>query len=218
MTAIEPVRETFAQGSAAADAVVYYRRIRSVETPLSGADPFAAHVIACALAVSLIEAGDTCESVSATCGLDKSALGEIIRRWTPGAAGLIDLAAERTTLPLDEEETQLLALLERFRTDQTKLGEWVAKIVTRRAMSPRHLWQDLGLVNRGELTLLVARWFPQLAADNIGNMKWKKFFYRKICELEGFSLCAAPTCRECGDFNHCFGEESGESALARLSR
>lgn len=218
MTAIEPVREAFAQGAAAADAVARYRRIRSIKTPLSAADPFAAHVIACALAVSVIEAGNICENVSIASGLDRGALDDIIRRWTPGAAGLIDLGAEPTSLPLDEEETQLLSLLERFRIDDTQPGEWVAKIVTRRAMSPRHLWQDLGLVNRGELTLLIARWFPQLAVDNVGNMKWKKFFYRKICELEGFSLCAAPTCGACGDFEHCFGEESGESSLARLSR
>jgi nitrogen fixation protein NifQ len=48
-------------------------------------------------------------------------------------------------------------------------------------------------------------------------MKWKKFFYRSLCELEGFVLCASPSCRECSDFHDCFGDESGESALARLA-
>jgi nitrogen fixation protein NifQ len=111
-----------------------------------------------------------------------------------------------------------MTLLERFSVDNMTTTQWIARIVTSRSMAPRHLWQDLGLVNRGELTQLIGRWFPALAAANVDNMKWKKFFYRQICELEGFSLCAAPTCRECGDFDNCFGEEQGESALARLAR
>jgi nitrogen fixation protein NifQ len=85
-------------------------------------------------------------------------------------------------------------------------------------MAPCHLWQDLGLANRAELSQLIARWFPRLSAGNVGNMKWKKFFYRKLCELEGFTLCAAPTCAECSDFHDCFGDEDAESGLARLSR
>jgi nitrogen fixation protein NifQ len=59
------------------------------------------------------------------------------------------------------------------------------------------------------------RHFSTLARRNDQDMKWKKFFYRMICRDEGFSLCVAPSCSECSDFNHCFGEESGESLLAR---
>ena len=32
----------------------------------------------------------------------------------------------------------------------------------------------------------VPRDFPTLAAGNTKNMKWKKYFYRKLCEAEGF--------------------------------
>lgn len=28
--------------------------------------------------------------------------------------------------------------------------------------------------------------FPTLAAGNTKNVKWKKYFYRKLCEAEGF--------------------------------
>jgi len=49
-------------------------------------------------------------------------------------------------------------------------------------------------------------------------MKWKKFFYRMICRDEGFRLCSAPSCAECDDFSVCFGDESGESFLARNRR
>jgi nitrogen fixation protein NifQ len=46
-------------------------------------------------------------------------------------------------------------------------------------------------------------------------MKWKKFFYRLICQDEDSRMCLAPSCSECCDFEGCFGDESGESILAR---
>jgi nitrogen fixation protein NifQ len=60
------------------------------------------------------------------------------------------------------------------------------------------------------------RHFALLAGRNTQDMKWKKFFYRMICREDGFSMCVAPSCSECGDFDGCFGDESGESLLARV--
>jgi nitrogen fixation protein NifQ len=45
-------------------------------------------------------------------------------------------------------------------------------------------------------------------------MRWKRFFYRMLCEAEGFTLCSTPVCTDCTDFDLCFGEETGESRLA----
>lgn len=200
------------------DAAAIYRALRATETPAAHADPFAAHVLACALTVAIIDADEICDSVGAAIGLDRSNLTALIGDWLPAAAALICLTAQPEQVMRDEEESQLFGLLGRFLVDAAPTTNRIAGVVTRRAMAPRHLWQDLGLRNRDELSQLLARWFPALAADNVDNMKWKKFFYRRLCELEGFTLCAAPTCRECGDFDACFGEESGESVLARRSR
>ena len=109
-------------------------------------------------------------------------------------------------------------MLESHRADEGLDSYWLARMITRRAMQPNHLWQDLGLPDRTALNRLLREKFPKLAARNIQNMKWKKFFYRCLCELEGFSLCAAPSCRECDDFDACFGPEDGESMLARNRR
>jgi nitrogen fixation protein NifQ len=49
-------------------------------------------------------------------------------------------------------------------------------------------------------------------------MRWKRFFYRLLCESDGFLMCATPTCTECRDFDLCFGDESGESRLAQRRR
>jgi nitrogen fixation protein NifQ len=153
-------------------------------------------------------------SVGNSIGLDRDALAALIRAWTPTASSYVDMRDQPKHIALDEEEDQLRALLERYRADDSAETDWLVAIMTRRSMSPRHLWQDLGLFSRDELGRLISQRFPDLARRNTRNMKWKKFFYRSLCELEGFTLCSAPTCRECGDYSDCFGEEMGESLLA----
>jgi len=85
--------------------------------------------------------------------------------------------------------------------------------IDRRAAEDDHItvyWLSLG-----ELSRLMLQHFTLLAKRNTEDMKWKKFFYRMICRDEGFRICTAPSCSECNDFNVCFGDESGESLLAR---
>lgn len=195
-----------------------YRTVFAERTSLANRFPFESHLLACAFTISLLEARESGGTISSSIGLDRAALDELSQQWFPAARRLIPFDAEPETVILDEEELQLHEMLSRFLAEHSTLGGWLTSIVARRALAPRHLWQDLGLLNRSELTRLMELWFPALAAANVKNMKWKKFFYRKLCELEGFSLCAAPTCRECADFDDCFGDEDGVSALARISR
>ncbi|GBE11207.1 nifQ [bacterium BMS3Abin12] len=49
--------------------------------------------------------------------------------------------------------------------------------------------------------------FPELAARNDRNMKWKKFLYKQLCEREGIHACRAPSCQVCIDYAQCFGPE-----------
>ena len=208
---VEPAPSGRAPGAASV-----YLTLCSAKARSADADAFLAHVLACSLAVAIEETHSTCQSVGDALGLDRAALAAIAGEWFPAVAVFVAPETEPSIIARDEEEAQLLELLRRFRVDDTMQTEWIVSIVTRRAMAPRHLWQDLGLRNRNELSALIGRFFPRLAADNVDNMKWKKFFFRKICELEGFSLCAAPTCGECADFDACFGAEEGDSALARI--
>lgn len=217
MTLLAPPHELMAGAYPAPAADTIYRAIRAEPSVLAKAEPFTAHVLACVLTIGLVEAHGDGGALSDSLGLDRAGLNSLTAQWAPGARRFFKMDAEPTTVLLDEEEAQLHELLSRFKSDNSPLCGWIASIVVRRSMSPRHLWQDLGLLQRDELTRLMSEWFPALAAANADNMKWKKFFYRKLCELEGFSLCAAPTCKECGDFDNCFGEENGASLLARLS-
>lgn len=118
----------------------------------------------------------------------------------------------------DEEEAQVRLLLHRHRAADTDDHTRLAKLVARRAMEPNHLWQDLGLAARADLKALLEFAFPELAGRNTTAMRWKKFFYRQLCEAEGFVLCTAPSCGVCRDFADCFGPEDGETLLATLRR
>jgi len=104
------------------------------------------------------------------------------------------------------------------RSSRGETGRLLAAMIARRAIEPNHLWEDLGLRDRSELTRLLARHFAPLAARNTGNMRWKRFFYRALCESDGFVMCTTPVCTECRDFELCFGDESGESRMAERRR
>lgn len=84
---------------------------------------------------------------------------------------------------------------------------WVADIVIAGCMGGNHLWQDMGLWSRADLSELLGRNFPELTARNDRDMKWKKFFYKQLCNAEGIHTCRAPSCEVCEDFQNCFGSE-----------
>ncbi|HET9957463.1 MAG TPA: nitrogen fixation protein NifQ [Polyangiaceae bacterium] len=191
---------------------------------MTGANPsacsgFDAHVLACTLALTAVEGGGDGRALLQGLGLDRAELLALVGATFPHAAELF-----ARTLPLDvqldlqADELCLRELLTRGATERSPLQLALAFIIARRCQRPNHLWQDLGLRNRRELSWLMERHFQPLAQRNTRDMKWKKYLYRVICRDEGFALCTAPSCSECSDFEHCFGGEDGESLLARARR
>ena len=178
-------------------------------------EPFDGHVLACIFAVGISEckAGG---SLTHALGISGSELRRNIARYFPGVREQLEVFTLDGEPTVDDDERCLRELLWRFRTVPTPLMSLLSILVSRRANRPNHLWQDLGLANRGELSRLMQRHFASLAHRNTQDMKWKKFFFRMICRDEGYRLCAAPSCSECGDLSACFGDESGESLLARV--
>lgn len=80
-------------------------------------------------------------------------------------------------------------------------------------LGDNHLWQDLRLPSRNELSALIGHWFPALAARNTQHMKWKKFFYKQLCLREDLLICKAPTCEVCTDYGVCFGPEEAQAPV-----
>jgi nitrogen fixation protein NifQ len=181
------------------------------------ADPFDVHVAACIFALAFWEAVSQNRPLTDTTGLEPGDLAAVIHGFFPHAAYLFPSAPD-VPVARSADEVCLLDLLSECTTDGSDVQIRFAMMIARRAQSPNHLWQDLGLRNRGELSMLMGRHFRLLAARNSSDMKWKKFLYRMICRDAGYSLCTAPSCAECTDFENCFGDESGESRLARVRR
>jgi nitrogen fixation protein NifQ len=180
----------------------------------SGCDAFDGHALACIFTAGAMETG-LGGSLSDALGISGKALRQASERYFPGALVVLERFGLDGEPTVDEEEQCLRELLGRSRSSAGPVGSLLSSLVAHRTTRPNHLWQDLGLRNRSELSTLMLRHFAPLAIRNNQDMKWKKFFYRMICRDEGFRLCAAPCCSECGDFENCFGDESGESLLAR---
>ncbi|MCG8535328.1 MAG: nitrogen fixation protein NifQ [Pseudomonadales bacterium] len=103
------------------------------------------------------------------------------------------------------QEVRRLLLLNR--AGYSDYEEALAEIVAAACLGGDHLWRDLGLPERAELSDLLHTHFPMLAKRNTQDMKWKKFFYKQLCEQEGGYVCRAPSCDQCAAFDDCFGPE-----------
>jgi nitrogen fixation protein NifQ len=106
------------------------------------------------------------------------------------------------------EHRDIVDLLLNYRAGLYPSEFWLASIVAAACAGSDHLWHDLGLANRGELSRLLFNAFPSLARQNTGDMKWKKFIYRFYCARDGIYVCPAPSCGECIDYAHCFAPET----------
>jgi nitrogen fixation protein NifQ len=129
-------------------------------------------------------------------------------RWQAG--GELAAAGERH----DEYEDLRDLLLDGAPVHSSDIVE-LACCVARACLGSDHLWHDLGLPSRVELSGLLNDYFPGLASRNTANMRWKKFFYKQLCEQVGIRACRAPTCGVCAQYGECFGSE--ESPLVQLA-
>jgi len=140
-------------------------------------------------------------------GLAEDDFSALMARHFPGFTlppewGDADVEAARQT-----EREELLTLLREHCGSADVSERWMAEIVTAACMGGDHLWQDLGLWSRVDLSRLMTQNFPALAARNSRDMKWKKFLYKQLCDREGVVVCRSPSCEVCADYGKCFGPE-----------
>ena len=145
-----------------------------------------------------------CGCLPAHLGLPDESYYRMLALYFPGAA---PAASERRLGELPEHG-DLVKLLLAERAHERKAEIWLADILATACTGQDHLWQDLGLHSRGELSKLMWIAFPGLARANTDDMKWKKFLYRQVCSREGIYVCPAPSCGVCQDYAKCFGPEN----------
>jgi len=167
-------------------------------SPDAAADPLRP-LLASVLAGRCLQQG----VLSATLGLPEPEFDALCANYFPGEPIQMPNVPVRELFELDDLRDLLLA----HRANQYASELWLANIVAHACGGRDHLWQDLGLAHRGELSSLLTLAFPALAALNSGDMKWKKFIYRQYCSMEGIHVCPAPSCGECAERNKCFAPE-----------
>ncbi len=148
-------------------------------------------------------------------GLDGAVTRRVMSARFPGADVLLglDWAALRDATrpePRFDEVEDLVGLLLDHADPAAGPPEdrvAVAHALACASLGDDHLWQDLHLPSRRELSALIGHWFPALAARNDGDMKWKRFFYKQLCERAELFICKAPSCGVCTDYGRCFGPE-----------
>lgn len=176
-------------------------------------EAFDLHALACIVSVAASESG----ALSERLGLSAMDLSALLSSFLVSDRIAVDSDAVAAEMA-DPEEVELIRdILLAHVAPGSEKGQWFAAMIARRALEPNHLWEDLGLRDRGELTRLMARHFGSLAARNDKNMRWKRFIYRLMCENDGFVMCATPVCTNCADYNSCFGAEEGISRLSEDS-
>jgi len=137
-------------------------------------------------------------------GLPEQDFAQLVQDYFPGQPLALQSGGVLESLELSD----IIHLLLANRAGQQPSEVWLAHILAWGCAGRHHLWHDLGLANRGELSLLMNTAFPALAALNTTDMKWKKFIYRHYCSTEGIYLCPAPSCGECADYAKCHSPEA----------
>ncbi|HEY3301018.1 MAG TPA: nitrogen fixation protein NifQ [Methylophilaceae bacterium] len=125
-----------------------------------------------------------------------------------------ELLLSRAKLRRDEnrldEFDDIVGLLTDYWSDNSEETGNLILFIADACMGENHLWQDMGLASREVLSSLMQCHFPDLFAKNTGNMKWKKFFYKQLCERAEIMICKSPSCGVCVDYQICFGAEDAE--------
>ncbi|MFZ5491792.1 MAG: nitrogen fixation protein NifQ [Pseudomonadota bacterium] len=157
--------------------------------------------LALAFAGVLVRFGTLCLSQDAACGL-------ALHHDVTGADADLPPALRHRADEVDDVRTLLLEFA------QGEAAPWLASTVAVACLGDNHLWQDLGLPSRAALSQLLRAYFPALVARNHGDMKWKKFLYKELCDRAQV-LCRAPSCAVCSDYAFCFGPEEGPALPPR---
>lgn len=141
-------------------------------------------------------------------GLTPSEFQQLIARCFPGYH-LNETAFSGVKLDFSRmlEKQDVETLLRQFAARQHQETEWLIAIIVAACLGSDHLWQDLGLWSRSDLSAMLQHNFPELTVLNHKDMKWKKFIYKQLCEAEGLYVCRAPSCEVCKDYPQCFGPE-----------
>lgn len=147
-------------------------------------------------------------------GLSQAQLGGLFdRHFVVGAGEAAAVTAAATTTAIAIDDANHAAFVAAMRDLLIGLASpdvdrndrvCIATIIARACLRPDHLWRDLGLGGRDDVTAMLERFFPALVARNVDGMRWKKFLARELALATGAEPGPSPGCPGCEDFGFCF--------------
>ncbi len=151
-------------------------------------------------------------SLTAALGIESAVLEEILTTYFPMFdSALLEEARQKTGPPPEINPEVLAILMSHAPVDVTggkqQTAEWLARIIAARAAQPGHLWTAMGFFERPELSAAIRRHLPTLAAANSKGMRWKRYLFKQVCDLNGGVMCKSPNCGDCSDYALCFAPD-----------
>lgn len=143
-------------------------------------------------------------------GLSAATLGALAARHFAAAGGALAAPQHDALLVLDEAHAAFVAAMRDFLVGlaapevDADDARCLATILAHACLRPDHLWRDLGLSGRDDVTQMLTRFFPELVVRNTDNLRWKKLLARELALSVGGVPGPAPGCPGCEDFGFCF--------------
>lgn len=107
---------------------------------------------------------------------------------------------------LPQQFKSLVAMLAAHRVNNEPLAAWLGSAIAAACYGEQHLWQDLGLDSRDDVSKLMAQWFPGLFVLNTLDVKWKRFMFEELGKQLGTPGLRPPECSRCDSFCICFSK------------
>ena len=144
-------------------------------------------------------------ALPAALGLSQGDYADLMRFHFPDYAVVPGSHVAETLDPNRAAElADLVDLMQTHRVGASPSELWVASIVGAACLGHDHLWEDLGVWCRDDLSALLYRNFHALAEKNVHNMRWKRFLYKQLCDTDSAYACRVPSCEYCADYPRCF--------------
>lgn len=144
-----------------------------------------------------------------TLGLTQTAYRQMLAQRFPELRALTPIPEAQylallQAVPADFYPLRNMLMMHRSATADKQQADWLARALAIACQGGRHLWQDLGLQGRDEVSRLLQDYFAPLAERNIHHLKWKKWIYQELGQHLGQKNLQAPQCRRCPDYSICF--------------
>ena len=144
-------------------------------------------------------------------GLGSNELAALFARHFPRFKADIDLPIAVASSPHWQFITELRDLLLSHDVTASASADdahCLATIVATACERPDHLWRDLGLNGRDDVSAILVRHYPRLVARNVNALRWKKFLAQEVALAHGRPVTHAPGCPGCEDYAHCYPDKT----------